>query len=109
MDLTKLRDMDPDIHQIISRLLRETFVRVGPAAQATTGTTGGGDAGEVAVPGLKANGVVIVTAAESPGSSLTIGHVTAGADKFTVYDGAATPAVIEGKKVNYFVIDLGTA
>ena len=104
MDLTKLRDMDPDIHQIMSKLLRTAFERVGPAGQVTTDGSG-----EVAVTGLKANGVVIVTAAESPGSSLTIGHVTAGVDKFTVYDGAATPTAVASKKVNYFVVDLGTA
>lgn len=107
MDLTKLRDIDRDVGQVTSRILSDVFERVGPAGQATTGT--GGTAGEVAVPGLKANGVIIVTAAESPGSSLTIGHITAATDKFMVYDSAATPTVVAGKKVNYFVVDLGTA
>ena len=105
MDLTKLRDMDIDIHQIASRLLREVFARVGPAGQATTDAT----SGEVSITGLHPNGIVIVTAAESPGSTLTIGHVAAGTDSFTIYDAASTPALITGIDVNYFVIDLGTA
>ncbi len=104
MDLTQLRDLDRDMIQMISRILSDVFKRAGPAGQVTTDGSG-----EVAVPGLKANGVVIVTAAESPGASLTIGHVTAAADKFTVYDGASSPTAVADKKVNYFVIDLGTA
>jgi len=105
MDLTKLRDMDSDVHQIASRLLREVFASVGPAGQATTDT-----AGEVAIEGLTADGVVLVTAAESPADGVAIGHVTAGIDKFTVYDSTATtPAALDTKKINYLVIDLGTA
>lgn len=105
MDLTKLRDMDPDIHQIISRVLREALVRVGPAAQATTGT--GGDAGKVTIADLHANGVILVTGAESIVKG--VGSVVAAEGYFTVYDGdTTTPAAIDSKKVNYFVVDLGT-
>ena len=106
MDLTKLRDIDTDINQIISRILSKVFERVGPAGQATTGT--GDDAGKVVVEGLHANGVVLVTGAEAVATG--IGAVVADEGFFTVYDGdATTPAPLEGVKVNYFVIDLGTA
>ena len=107
MDLTKLRDMDSDVHQIASRLLREVFAKVGPAGQATTGT--GTTIGEVVIEELTTDGVVLVTAAESPGDTLAIGHVIAGAGKFTVYDNTTTPVALDTKKINYLVIDLGTA
>ncbi len=107
MDFTVIRDIDTDINQIISRILADAFERIGPAGQATTGTDT--TAGRVAVPGLKANGVVLVTAAESPGDGVAIGHVAASAGYFTVYDDTETaPIAIAGKKVNYFVLDLGT-
>jgi len=108
MDLTKLRDMDSDVHQIASRLLREVFAKVGPAGQATTGT--GTTIGEVDIEDLTTDGVVLVTAAEDLGDEVTIGYVTAGAGKFTVYDNTTgTPLGLDTKLINYFVIDMGTA
>lgn len=106
MDLTKLRDINTNINQMISRILSVSFERIGPAGQATTGT--GGDVGKVTVEGLHANGVVLVSGAESIVKG--VGSVVAGEGFFTVYDGdTTTPAAIDGKKVNYFVVDLGTA
>ena len=106
MDLTKLRDIDTNIHQIISRILSVVFERIGPAGQATTGT--GGDAGKVSIEGLHANGVVLISGAESIIKG--VGAVVAADGYFTVYDGdTTTPAAIDSKKVNYFVVDLGTA
>ena len=106
MDLTKVRDLDTDINQIISRILVTAFARIGPAGQGTTGT--GGDAGKITVEGLHANGVVLVTGAESISDG--VGSVIAAEGYFTVYDGTiTTPAALDSKKVNYFVVDLGTA
>ena len=106
MDLTKVRDLDTDINQIISRILATAFARIGPAGQGTTGT--GGDAGKITVEGLHANGVVLVSGAESIIKG--VGAVVAAEGYFTVYDGdTTTPAEIDSKKVNYFVVDLGTA
>ena len=106
MDLTQLRDLDRDMLQMISRILSNVFKRVGPAGQATTGT--GGDAGKVTIAGLHANGVVLVTGAESIVKG--VGSVVAAEGYFTVYDGdTTTPAAVDSKKVNYFVVDLGTA
>jgi len=106
MDLTKVRDLDTDINQIISRILATAFARIGPAGQGTTGT--GGDAGKITVEGLHANGVVLVTGAESISDG--VGSVIAAEGYFTVYDGTiTTPAALDSKKVNYFVVDLGTA
>ena len=106
MDLTKVRDLDTDINQIISRILATAFERIGPAGQATTGTAA--DVGKVTVEGLHANGVVLVSGAESIVNG--VGAVVADEGFFTVYDGdATTPAAIDSKKVNYFVVDLGTA
>ena len=106
MDLTKLRDIDTNIHQMISRILSVAFERIGPAGQATTGT--GADVGKVSIEGLHANGVVLVTGAESISDG--VGSVIAAEGYFTVYDGTiTTPAALDSKKVNYFVVDLGTA
>lgn len=106
MDLTKLRDIDTNIHQMISRILSVTFERIGPAGQGTTGT--GGTVGQIAIEGLHANGVVLVSGAESIIKG--VGAVVAAEGYFTVYDGdTTTPAAIDSKKVNYFVVDLGTA
>ncbi|MBA7527672.1 hypothetical protein ES705_19850 [subsurface metagenome] len=106
MDLTKVRDLDPNINQVMSRILIEAFERVGPAGQATTGT--GGDVGKVTIEGLHANGVVLVSGAESIVKG--VGSVVADDGFFTVYDGdTTTPAAIDGKLINYFVVDLGTA
>jgi len=106
MDLTKLRDIDTNIHQMISRILSVTFERIGPAGQGTTGTSG--TAGQIAIEGLHANGVVLVSGAESIIKG--VGAVVAAEGYFTVYDGdTTTPAAIDSKKVNYFVVDLGTA
>ncbi len=106
MDLTKLRDINTNINQMISRILSVTFERIGPAGQATTGT--GADAGKVTIAGLHANGVVLVTGAESIPDG--VGSLVASEGFFTVYDGVATtPVALDSKKVNYFVVDLGTA
>ena len=106
MDLTKLRDIDTNIHQMISRILAVTFERIGPAGQGTTGT--GATLGQIAIAGLHANGVILVSGAESIVKG--VGSVVAADGFFTVYDGdTTTPAAIDSKKVNYFVVDLGTA
>jgi len=106
MDLTKLRDIDTNIHQMISRILSVTFERIGPAGQGTTGTSG--TAGQIAIEGLHENGIVLVTGAESIPDG--VGSVVAAEGYFTVYDGvAASPVALSGKKINYFVVDLGTA
>jgi hypothetical protein len=106
MDLTKVRDLDTDINQIISRILATAFERIGPAGQATTGTAA--DIGKVTIEGLHANGVILVSGAESIVKG--VGAVVAAEGYFTVYDGdTTTPAAIDSKKVNYFVVDLGTA
>jgi len=103
MDLTKLRDINTNINQMISRILSVTFERIGPAGQITTGTDG-----KVTIDGLHANGVVLVTGAESIPDG--VGSVVANAGFFIVYDGAATtPVALNAKKINYFVVDLGTA
>lgn len=80
-------------------------------AQATTGTTGGGDAGEVAVTGLTAaTGKVLVVPAEDPGDDLAFSHVVVADGKFTVYVKDVTgttpvsAAALEGKAVNYLVL-----
>jgi hypothetical protein len=78
------------------------------SGQATTGTTT--TAGEIAIAGMTANGVVIVTAAEDPGVNLVISHVVAASGKITVYTrtvveaGTTAAAALSGKKVNYIVI-----
>ena len=106
MDLTKVRDLDTDINQIISRILATAFARIGPAGQGTTGT--GATLGQIAIEGLHANGVVLVTGAESIPDG--VGSVVAADGYFTVYDGVATtPIALDSKKINYFVVDLGTA
>ena len=103
MDLTKVRDLDTDINQIISRILATAFARVGPAGQGTTGTDG-----KVTIKGLHANGVVLVSGAESIPDG--IGSVVADEGFFIVYDGApTTPVALNAKLINYFVVDLGTA
>jgi len=103
MDLTKLREIDTDINQMISRILSVAFERIGPAGQVTTGTDG-----KVTIEGLHANGVVLVTGAESIPDG--VGSVVADVGFFIVYDGVATtPVALNAKKVNYFVVDLGTA
>ena len=103
MDLTKLREIDTDINQMISRILSVVFERIGPAGQVTTGTDG-----KVTIEGLHANGVVLVTGAESIPDG--VGSVVADVGFFIVYDGVATtPVALNAKKVNYFVVDLGTA
>ena len=105
MDLTKVRDLDTDINQIISRILATAFARIGPAGQGTTGTSA--TVGQIAVEGLHANGVVLVSGAESIVKG--VGAVVAAEGYFTVFDGdTTTPAAIDSKKVNYFVVDLGT-
>jgi len=103
MDLTKLRDINTNINQMISRILAVTVERIGPAGQITTGTDG-----KVTIEGLHANGVVLVTGAESIPDG--VGSLVASEGFFTVYDGVATtPVALNAKKINYFVVDLGTA
>lgn len=74
-------------------------------AQATTGTAG--TAGQVAVTGLTATSVVLVTIAEDPGTNLALSDVVAGTDLFTVYTrntNTDARAALSGKKVNYLVV-----
>lgn len=78
-------------------------------ALATTGTTGGSDAGEVAVVGLTATAVVLATLAEDAGANLVLADVVCATDKFTVYTrdtSTGTRAALEGKKVNYAVLSM---
>lgn len=75
------------------------------AGQGTTGTAG--TAGQIAVPGMTANGVVIATLAEDPGAALSLSDVVAGVDIITVYtrnSGSDARAALSGKKVNYLVL-----
>ena len=73
--------------------------------QATTGS--GGTAGEIAVSGMTVAGIVIVTAAEDPGSNLAISDAICSSGKITVYatSGSARSA-LSGKKINYLVLSL---
>lgn len=77
------------------------------AKQATTGTVG--TAGEIAVAGMTASGVVIATIAEDPGSNLALSDVVCATGKFTVYTrntNTDARAALSGKKVNYIVVSL---
>jgi hypothetical protein len=61
--------------------------------------------GEVAVTGMSADGIVLVTLAEDPGSYKSLSDVVCGSGKFTVYatTGSAR-AALASKKINYLIL-----
>jgi hypothetical protein len=61
--------------------------------------------GEVSVAGMTADGIVLVTPAEDPGSNQSLSDVVCASGKFTVYAATgAARAALASKKINYLIL-----